>query len=832
MSVGRCIPELLAKGKLTKEQADRARELYDGHSAELARSMSPAAAEAAASKRALDAIDFEALEKRRRGLLQAKAQDFAEDWLTRGGEHWGGGSRGGGEGGGFLPGEGPVGPVNPKAAKTLVALLDVRRQAIEGEAFGHIAEILRKHRAIVPGVMRHAAEMDELGMEAFGQDSGSLAAKEAVGAVKDTQEWLRLRANAAGANIGKLENRGFATHHDSRKVAEAGFDAWWEAERPRWDVARMVDEQTGQPFTEKGLLEAARAVHATIASDGALDRAPGSVGQLSFANKLGQHRFIHYKGYAEWKASQEQFGAGTAFDALLGEVKGMARAIAAMEVLGPNPEAGIRYLQDRVAGDAELFKPGQLRKRDRSAKQAKVVQRLWDEYTGALRQPENRTLAVAFSTYRGLASASKLASAPLTAVGDVGYGTATRAFNGLPTAGIVRDYVRLLADPQYRLAASYLSFVPEVWTNAVAGQSRFLAEELTGEFGRRVADGVLRASGLSAITEAGRQGHGLVTFIHATLVRHQSYAELEPAWRAALQRYRIGEKEWDAIRGSATEKLPNGLDLLTPATLGAVEGGGEAKSRFLEMAHNEQDFAVPVPDLETRSYLNANIRKGTWLGEFMRSSPLMFRTFTISSLLRHGGRLVEQNGFGGKLGYLLAVLVPVTIMGTLGQQLTELANGRDPRSMDPATPEGRRLWGQGMLKGGALSLLGDLAGLTASDRYMSVGQYATGPLIGDLDAARQAGFGIAAGKPRAEWQLARVAKANIPGNNLWYTRLVTDRLLADQIQRQIDPGYADSWRHMEKRAADQGQEFYWAPGETAPRRAPDLMNAIEGGNRQ
>jgi hypothetical protein len=374
VSVGRCIPELLAQGKLTNDQADRARELFDGHSAELSKSMSPFAAEAVASKRTLDALDFEALERRRRTLLQVKAADFADAWLTRGGEHWGGGNRKGGRGaggGGIIPGEGPVGPVNPKAARTLMGLIDARRQAIEGEAFGHIAGILRRHRAIVPGVLRHAAEMDELGMEAFGEASGSLAAKEAVGAVRDTQEWVRLRANAAGANIGKLENRGFATHHDTRKVAEAGFEAWWAAERPRWDLARMVDEETGQPFTEKRLLEAARAVHATIASDGALDRAPGSAGRLSFANRLGQHRFIHYKSYADWKASQAQFGTGTAFDALVGEIKGMSRAIAAMELLGPNPEATVRHVQDRVAGDPELFKPGQLRKRDRSAKKAR-----------------------------------------------------------------------------------------------------------------------------------------------------------------------------------------------------------------------------------------------------------------------------------------------------------------------------------------------------------------------------------------------------------------------------------------------------------------------------
>jgi hypothetical protein len=829
MTIARCIPGLLEAGELSEDQAKRAQELYDGHAAELARDMSPAAAEAAATRRTLDALDFEAIEKRRRTLLQVKAQDFADEWLTRGGEHWGGGDRGGG-GYGNVPGGGPIGPVNPKAGKTLIALVEARRRAIEGEAFGHMAQVLRRHRAIVPGQLRHAAELDELGMEAFGEDSGSLAAREAVGAVRETQEWLRLRANAAGANIAKLEKRGFATHHDSRKVAEAGFDAWWAAERRRWDVERMVDEETGQPFTDAKLYAVAREVYATIASDGAIDRAPGSVGKLSFANRMGQHRFIHYKSYADWKASQAAYGSGTAFDALLGEVKGMARSIAAMELLGPNPDATVRFVRDRVAGDPELFEPGRLRKRDKASSQGKVIQRLWDEYTGALRQPENRAIAYAFSTYRGLASAAKLGSSPVTATTDIGYGMATRRFNGLPEAGIVRDYVKLMnpADPSHRLAAAYLSFVPEVWTSAVSGQSRFLVEELTGEFGRRVSDGVLRAAGLSAITEAGRQAHGLVTFIHATMTRATPYAELEPAWRAALQRYRIGEAEWDLIRGSQTEKLDNGLDLLTPASI----GDNEAKNRFLEMAHNEQDFAVPSPDLETRSLLNVQARKGTLTGELLRSSPLFLRTFLIASMLRHGGRMVEQAGVRGKVGYALSVAIPVTVMGVLAQQLYEIANGRDPRPMDPSTKEGRNTWGAGFLKGGALSMLGDLIGLTAQGKYMSATEYAAGPLAGDVDRAISAGWGVGTGKKHAGSRVLQLVKENTPGGNVWYTRLLTDRLLADQIQRSIDPDYADIQLLRERAAEKNGQEFYWAPGETAPARAPNLYNAVTGGTRQ
>lgn len=829
MSLGACIPGLEADGKLTPAQAARARTLFDDHAAELAKSMAPDAAAAMASKRAIDALDHEAILKRRRTLRQIAATDFAEDWLTRGGERWGRGGKGGPSSGsgqaggpdGPLPGEGPVGPASPRAGRTLIKLVEARRAAIEGQAFGKVRDLLHRNRVTLTGKLRRPAEMDEIGAAAFGEKVDSLAARELADSVADVQEWLRLRANAAGASIGKLVNRGFATHHDSRKVAEAGYDAWWAAEGPRWDLDRMVDETTGQPFTAAGLDRASRAAFETIASDGLSKLTPGGVGgsggKASFANQLGQHRFIHYKSYADWKASQEEFGAGTAFDALLGEIHGMARMIAAMEILGPNPEATVRYVQDRVKGDPALFEPGQLKARDAASAEAQRVQHLWDEYTGALRLPENRRMAVAFSGYRSVAAAAKLGSAAPKAVSDIGFGMATRAFNGLPIVSIFRDYLGQLnpLDATDRLLAARLSFVPATWTSQVSGTHRFMAEEMTGEIPRRIADGVLRASGLNAITDAGRGSHGLASFVYLTTVRGQAYDALEPAWRAALQRYRIGPAEWDAIRAAPVSK---DIDLVEPGNIAA----GEARDRFLEMAHSEMDFAVPVPDLDTRAYLNKNVRKGNALGEMLRSSPLMFKTFTIAVMIRHGGRMAEQPGVGGKLGYLFGVVLPVTAISVLTTQLLEISKGRDPRPMDD--PE---LWGAALVNGGGLGIVGDIAGITAEDRYMGGAGFLAGPLASDAFAGLSAAKGLATGDDTAAWKLAKLGRQQIPGQNMWYLRAGADRLLADQIQAAIDPNYRQSWRAMERRAADQGQEFYWAPGELSPDRAPDFANAID-----
>jgi hypothetical protein len=63
--------------------------------------------------------------------------------------------------------------------------------------------------------------------------------------------------------------------------------------------------------------------------------------------------------------------------------------------------------------------------------------------------------ALGFSAYRALASsAAKLGGAPLTAIGDIGTGMATRRFNGLPIAGIVGDYLKQLNPARPRTGCS------------------------------------------------------------------------------------------------------------------------------------------------------------------------------------------------------------------------------------------------------------------------------------------------------------------------------------------------------------------------------------------
>lgn len=838
MSLAKCIPGLLKDGLITEEQAARAQAYYREAESDLSRTMSPAAAAAEASSRTADAFQYEAERKRLNTLRQVDAQVRIEQWLRGGGEKWGRGPRVL-DPDAPLPGEGPQGPINPVAGRNLIGMIDARRKAIEAQGFAYMDGILAQHRATVTGQLRNPAEMDEIGRAAFGEKVDSLSAREYADSWFQTGEYLRQRANAAGAGIAKLENRGFAQTWDSRAVQEAGFEKWYADERDRWDTARFVDEETGQPLTEMALFRLARDVmFPNIVSEGAILRPAGQPGRSSWANRLGQHRVIHYKSYDDWKASREQYGRGTAFDAMMGEVRGMSRQIAAMEILGPNPEAGLRWMKDIITGDETLFEPGRLRGRDAAQKQAAAIQRLWDEYTGALRQPENRSLALAFSTYRAVAASAKLGGAALTAVGDVGFGMAARRFNGLPQVGILRDYLKLLnpANEADRRLAARMGFVAETWTSTVSGQHRFLAEELTGEASRRLADGVLRASGLNAWTDAGRMANGLVWLTHITNERRKSWRGLEPAFRSAMQRHGIGEEGWKAIRSTALE-MDGGVGWIKPQNIADRRLG----DRVFQMILNESDFAVPVPDLETRALLNANVRRGTVVGELIRSSPLMFKTFTVATMIRHGGRMLDQPGIGGKLGYFINLFIPVTLMGAVAVQLSEIAKGRDPQPMDDL-----RFLGHAIVKGGGLAIMGDLLGVTAEERIGGWEEFAAGPLFSDAgriggalwgvgtNAAIDAGLinptdeaGRSRRDDRAVWRLFQSAKNNVPGQSLWYLRTALDRLVTDQIQRSIDPAYDESWRRIDRMAREQGQGQWWQRGELAPSRGPQL-NAETG----
>jgi hypothetical protein len=162
-----------------------------------------------------------------------------------------------------------------------------------------------------------------------------------------------------------------------------------------------------------------------------LDHA-GNAGGKMLANQHAEHRFLHFADGDAWLAYHERFGSGTPFDAMMGHIEAMSRDIGMMEILGPNPAATVRWLQDSIMKSAELDTAPGSRAIERAKAGVPKIQRLFNELAGNLSRPENERLALGFGTIRAVQSSAKLGSAILSAFPtDPAFGAVTRRFNGL-----------------------------------------------------------------------------------------------------------------------------------------------------------------------------------------------------------------------------------------------------------------------------------------------------------------------------------------------------------------------------------------------------------------
>ena len=139
-----------------------------------------------------------------------------------------------------------------------------------------------------------------------------------------------------------------------------------------------------------------------------------------------------------------------------------------------------------------------------------------------------------------------------------------------------------------------------------------------------------------------------------------------------------------------------------------------------------------------------------------------------------------------------------------------------------------RFWGQALFQGGGLGILGDFLKSSTDRNNNSLQMTAAGPLASDLVQGAtivKEGYKSARGQPNhVGREVLRQIKADLPGGSLWYAKLAFQRAMIDQMQRQVDPEYSESFARMRNKAEQNGTGNYWQPGEMAPARAPDLTN--------
>lgn len=656
--------------------------------------------------------------------------------------------------------------------------------------------------------------------EVFGKDSGDTGAKAAAKAWLESVENMRQRFNQAGGDVRKLIYGYLPQPHDSGRIREAGLSAWVREVFPMVDRSRYVSE-TGNPLNDAEIGKLLEEAWRTISSDGWAKVEPGQFrGEGSLANAGSQARVIHFKDAESYVTYLGKYGQGTVFDALSGHIGWMARNIGLVEQFGPNPAALFRTMHD-------------------TAKQAGGVDRvnllmntedMWKTLSGELNNPESQRAARIGQAIRNIEVAGKLQRATLSSVTDVPTYYATLGYNKLSfwqgTINLVRAFGRE--------SREYADIAGLMADSKIGDMNNWASDRLGSGWTDRLASATMKASLLNAWTDGVRRAFGISMMAGMARIARTPWDKLTDGDRFRLNAKGWTQEEWSVLQHAKPETWRN-TPMLTPDSISQAANVDanlrqRAISRLLGTIVDESEFGSLASSLKDRTLQTGGLQKGTGKGELWRCE-MLFKSFPIAMISRHWDRTF--NGHfdtkAGRIAYGAGLVLPMTLFGALAIQLKDMAEGKDPREM--TTP---KFWTAAFAQGGGAGFVGDLL-LSGQGRHGQSGASAAisglaGPVVGSaFELAYDVGFEnireAADGKDtHAGAEMFRWLRGHTPFVSLWYSKLVLDQAVLNDMQEFISPGYMDRVRARAEK--DWGSTYWWAPGEDAPERAPELSKAM------
>lgn len=871
---------------LEQGDAEEIVKLYTGFLRDFSKIMDASTAKRLAREEVAKLLETEALHRKRVALLQLEATTRVREALST---H----KNARGE---VDPAQAMIGHLEHYGLEgtPITSSVEGRRKAILGMAQSQMDKLLWTFRKRGSVGRMNLPKMEAVVRELFDENSGDAAAKELAKAWSETAEGLRQRFNRAGGAVGKLEKWGLPQAHNPSALRNRGFAQWRADILPLLDPAKMRHPISGQPMTTAQVDESLRRVFDRIVTDGAVDAplSPSTGGSGALHKQHAEHRFLVFNDADAWLKYQRLYGAGGAdgiFATMMNHVNIMARDIAAMEVLGPNPnltiEAMMRFVQqqtDLAVGKRPALFPTKSpiglpswRPEDYGARHIEKAREMWSNINGSANVPANSLFANTMSAIRNITFGTTLGSAMLSSVSDLGRQQITRRFAGVYKSahsgrdlrGVHNPFV-VLADivqqfkGENRREALAAGLIMESAVNVMHGQARYIGSFDGPVLTRRYADRMLTWAGLTPWTQAGRHVFGLSAMKEFAANVGKRFADLDPGLQMWMKRYGLGEAEWDEIRqftpsvmGDADAFLRGrqpGADAFpknpTPSTIrdaGKVMAGSvdapdlepirylkptdiknrALAERYLEMILQETERAVPSGTVANRAFWVGSNKPGTIKGELLRNVS-MLKAYSAIVMMQDTGRIAQEIAAGRKMRggrYAASVLVSMTIYGALAMQLKGLSRGEDPRPMD-----NEKFWGAAMLQGGGLGLFGDYLFGQVNRFGGSWGDAALGPVasrasnLWNLTAGNVIQFGQdePTNAGREAVQFARL-NVSVP----FYLRLAYERVLLDELQKVADPEAYQAFRRKASKLKSQFKTgYWWAPGETGPRRAPDLGN--------
>lgn len=715
--------------------------------------------------------------------------------------------------------------VAPHGDMSGIQSIDSKARAIASVYRGELVDFYTNIKGGL-GVFTDKELVQKIVRERFNDNTGDPLAKKISDKMGEVFEGMRERFNRAGGDIGKLDDWGLPQTHSLEKIVLAGKQAWVQKAEGLIDTSKYVHED-GTYYSQQEIRELLEYSFDTLSSNGANKT---EIGRQSFGgnskvtSRHSESRVLHFKDAESWMEYQAEFGGMPFVDLVEAHINGLSKDIAMVENLGSSPKNAMRILMD--AAEQKDWQKG-IDAND-TGKSRKRAQTMFDEFSGQ-NTPQSEVLANLGLAYRSMNVASMLGGTTISSVTDQAMIAKTASIHGIAYRKTFGELISQLnpKNKEDRQLAHSLGLATEEMLGSIArwsddgltsvhGKSQKLARVSSG-----IASQVMRISGLNALTAASKVGFTkMLMHKYGTLTRSKAWADLDAMDRELIEKTGLNERAWEVMRLADPVVDRKGNQLMSARSIYEIPDSDltrfgdpqkvrdEVATQFQAHLLDEQGMAVVEAGLRERTWMSAGQKKGTGMGELVKSM-LQFKSFPAAFLMRHGSRAMAQDGVKGKAAYGASIFAMTTLLGALAVQLKELANGNDPSTMwDSDDPQKTmNFWTRSAVQGGGLSILGDIlvAGTDTSGR--STSDFMVGPLGSDAKAV----LGLTVGNmtqyyenkdTNAANEAYRLLKNKIPAQNLWYTKAATNRLVFDELQDVIAPGYREKYLRKAEREHD------------------------------
>ncbi|HAV3585839.1 TPA: hypothetical protein JIE61_003438 [Acinetobacter baumannii] len=698
------------------------------------------------------------------------------------------------------------------------------------------------------GVFTDQELVQKIVRERFGENTGDALAKKISDKMGDVFETMRDRFNRNGGDIGKLDNWGLPQTHSLEKMLKAGKEVWVNKAESLIDTRQYVHEN-GDYYSQQEIRSLLEYTYDTLSSDGAnkieVGRQATGGGTSKVTNRHGESRVLHFKDAESWLEYQSEFGGMQFVDLVEAHINGLSKDIAMVENLGSNPKTALKILMD-AAAKKDWEKGIEENQTKSSRKRAQVM---FDEFSGG-NSPQSQVLANLGTSYRSMNIFSMLGGTTITSITDQATIAKTAHVHGLSYRKAFGELLSQLnpANKADRELAHSLGLATEEMLGSIA---RWSDDGLTSTYGKseklaRISSGiasqVMRFSGLNALTAASKVGFTkLLMEKYGRLSRSKAWSDLDVQDRELLSNTGLDERAWQVFQLAEPVVDRKGNQLMSARSIYEIPDEkltdfGDPKQVKDQVASqlqahllDEQGMAVIEAGLREKTLINVGAR-GTIAGEIFRGI-VQFKSFSAAFLMRHGSRIMAQEGLKGKAAYAIPLFVMTTLLGGLVVQLKELLNGNDPQTMwDSDDPKkASSFFVRSAVQGGGLSFLGDIlvAGTDTSGR--DAHSFVAGPLGSDFESLLSLTVGNLTqyneGKDTNFGNEAfKFVKGKVPAQNLWYTKAAINRMVFDEMQDTIAPGYRE--KALRKAERQQDRERFWGDDVTDIR-APDFERIVK-----